>query len=369
MSRMMVRRWLMGATLLVGAASLSACDDGGGEDTFCELNPSAEECVDNGEEGPFFRQKADVYNARRCPELLQDEALVMNAGFATANARGLMERKFNKSSGGDTLVHPEDAQVITGRFWGADSNLPGSGNGPAEEPVSIFREGSENWELLGRATTTTGGTFAFEVPEDLQFERGSHRILSVLEADGTCVEHGVFVYEEGLDTILTDIDATLTTADSEMTYQMFNDLEHVPPKIEDSDLLCQTWAEKGYMMLYLTARPDEYGAWTRIWLREEGYPFGPMETATGFVNGSSAATYKAAFTARILDDLGWVIHFGYGNAESDVDGYTAGGLPAELIYTVNEAALDGGYGGSNPLPNSYTEHISEFVSDYPNASN
>lgn len=325
---------------------------------------------EKGEEEPtgIFREEADIHNERRCPEIADHEALVFNEGFPTTDARRAMTQKYNKSLGDDTLVQPGDAQVIEGRFWGGADNFPGTGWGPEGLAVRIFHQPeAADWVLLGEATTTEDGYYSYALPTDANFDVGSHRILSILEADGTCVEHGVFVYDEGRGAMLTDIDATLTTADSEMMFQMFNDLSHIPPKIEDSDAMCLGWDEKGYLMLYLTARPHDYSSWTRTWLREEGYPFGPVQTAPGLVNGSSAAAYKGDFVSRILDEVGWEIHFGFGNAESDVDGYTAGGLPAELIYTVGDAAKEGGYGGSNPLPDSYTDFISTVLADYPDA--
>lgn len=349
----------VGVACLWGAVQLTGCGDD---------PPPTEPPANEDEETEFFRTREDIYNVRRCPELKETEALRFNAGFTSEKNRTAMNRTFNKSGAEDTMAHSGEEQLVSGRFWSGRLNLPGDGGGPAGETVHSFRQNDAGaWERFLTTTTTVGGVFEGTVPAEESFDVGAHRVLSVLEADGTCVEHGVFIFDEGHDAILSDIDATLTTDDAEMLDQMFNNLEHIPPKLEDADRLCQAWDEKGYLMLYLTARPQDFLSWTRIWLREEGFPLGPVETADNLVLGETAALYKGAFVARVLEDLGWAIHFGYGNAKSDVEGYTQGGLPIELIYTVNQAAEDGGYMGSTPLPNSYTTHIETVVADYPDA--
>lgn len=407
--------------------SLAACsdddngDDGNGDgdngdngdgELNCRETPESDECR--------VPQVESKYNTRRCPELETHENLRYNEHFLNYGNATAMARKFNKSYGEDTLVNAGDAQVIQGRFWSAKTNLPADGGGPANEEVVVFRSVDPDtpdgdWEILAEAVTDDDGNFEIELPEDDAFDRGRHRILSVLKADGTCVEHGVFVYEEGFETILTDIDATLTTLDDEMLDQMMGDkgLDYVPKKFGASDEMTHAWDEKGYLMLYLSARPVDYLSWTRIWLREEGFAYGPSKGADNLVFGSTAAAYKQGYVEEILNDLNWEILFGYGNAFSDVDGYVDGGIPKEDCFMVNEAGCPEGstdrectctndsedercqkfddledvpyaeqlgkaYRGVNEIPNSsyianpdasYADHIQEHIEPYPESSN
>lgn len=300
----------------------------------CRETPEADECL--------VRQRVDKYNERRCPEL--KEAANANLRFEEKfknhmNARN-MSNVFNKSYGEDTLVRPGEAQVIKGRFWSNNDNIPGGGKGPEGEEVAIFRQKDDGtWEILAEAVTDNRGSYEAEVSEADRFERGKHRILSILKADGTCVEHGVFVFEENFETILTDIDATLTTADEEMIEQMLGPkgLEYVPHKLDGAVEYTNAYDNKGFLMLYLSARPVDYLSWTRIWLREEGFPYGPSKGAPNLVFGSTAASYKKGYVEHILNDLSWKILYGYGNAFSDVDGYVDGGIPKDKVYMVNEA--------------------------------
>lgn len=337
------------------ALSTSACEDDGKPSVDCDETPDDPACtvVDpnvNCRETPddiacLTPRTKGKYNARRCPELEEagNEHLRIVENFKTYENMRSMAEKFNKSYGEDTLVHPGDPQVIEGRFWSADSNLPKNGKGPKNEDVTIFYQTDDGtWDVLAEAVTGNTGLYQVDVPDDKLFPRGDHRILSVLNADGTCVEHGVFVYEQNFETILTDIDATLTTDDNEMIHQMMSDLEYIPPKLDGAEEITNLWNDKGYLMLYLSARPVDFLSWTRIWLREEGFPYGPAKGADSLVLGSSAATYKQAYVEHVLNDLGWKILYGYGNAFSDVDGYVDGGIPKENVFMVNEAGCPAG---------------------------
>lgn len=330
--------------------SFSACsDDGDGDDDgnngdddkntpTCRDTPEAEECITPRVE--------PHHNTRRCPELEDHENLRYEENFQNYQNAVEMSRKFNKSYGEDTLINEGESQVITGRFWSGKTNLPQAGTGPDGEEMVIFRSVDPDnpdgeWEILAEAVTDDDGHFEVELPEEERFDRGRNRILSILKADGTCVEHGVFVYEEGFETILTDIDATLTTLDDEMLDQMIGDkgLDYIPKKLVDATTMTNAWTDKGYLMLYLSARPVDYLSWTRLWLREEGFPYGPSKGASNLVHGSTAAAYKQEYVEEILDKngLNWQILYGYGNAFSDVDGYVDGGIPKENCFMVNEA--------------------------------
>lgn len=337
------------ALLAVAALSMTACDDSDNSPVDCNEtpdDPSCEEEVDCNETPDALQcltpKTNNTHNERRCPELVDHENLRITENFNNNRNVTRMSRKFNKSYGEDTLVHPGETQTIEGRFWSGKTNMPGNGNGPEDEAVTIFHQVDDAWEILAEAITDNSGLYKVDLPEDKNFPRGTHRILSVLNADGTCVEHGVFVFEEDFETILTDIDATLTTDDNEMIHQMLNDLEHVPPKLDGAEEITNRWNDKGFLMLYLSARPVDYLSWTRIWLREEGFPYGPAKGADNLVVGSTAASYKKAYVERILNDLNWKILYGYGNAFSDVDGYVDGGIPKEDVFMVNEAGCPAG---------------------------
>jgi phosphatidate phosphatase PAH1 len=129
--------------------------------------------------------------------------------------------------------------------------------------------------------------------------------------------------------------------------------------------MLNTWAQKGYRVAYLSARPHNLRGISRVWLHGIGAPFGPMRTADTFVHGESARTYKAQFLERVQSELGWEIVAVYGNADSDILAYEDAGIPKGVTFIVGELA---GQNGTVAIGNNdYTDHVAAYVSVQPDA--
>lgn len=351
---MMSKGWLFCAGL---GLAFAACGDGDPKVVETPVDPESE---------------------RRCPETATVEALQFNEGFENPANLTLFQGgyRFNKAYVQDVIVTPGDEQKLTGRFFRSANGLPGTGTGVAGENLYFFAGEGDTWTQIATTTTDSTGKFSVTLPESAVFDTGNHRILTVLGANGACVESGVFVWPEDTQLITTDIDATLTISDDENIRQMFTDITYVQKQAPLADVMMNTWYDKGYEVSYVTARPWDYQGYSRVWLREEGFPFGPLELAEGFVHGSSAAVYKQAFVERLLA-LGFDFVAAYGNALSDVDGFLDGGIPVELVWTMGESA---GYRGGHIIEGpgdkygehgdyaDYTTHIEEFVEEQPDAT-
>lgn len=169
--------------------------------------------------------------------------------------------------------------------------------------------------------------------------------------------------------IVTDIDETLTTDDLEWLYQIA-DADHDPEMRPDADTLMQGWHALGYRIFYVTARGEGSSLLdgtpareaTTGWLDAHGFPYAEEDVflADDYgALGSAAATYKTEVLAGI-QDAGVRVDWAYGNAETDVTAYQAGGIPDDHIFLVGDLA--GEYGVA-PIPNedAYTEHLADFL--------
>jgi len=92
-----------------------------------------------------------------------------------------------------------------------------------------------------------------------------------------------------------------------------------------------------YTLVYLTHRPDAFGPKSKRWLRQQGFPAGPvlLSTAGGFLRGSG--TYKSEALAQLKRRFE-KIEIGIGDKISDAQAYHANGLKAFLIIQVPDAA-------------------------------
>ena len=105
-----------------------------------------------------------------------------------------------------------------------------------------------------------------------------------------------------------------------------------------------TLAARGYDIVYLTARPEWHVPTTRRWLAANRFPPGLLRTtttATGLF-GDGARDFKAAELRGFVQRLGRAPDVAFGNMPSDVQAYSAVGIPASGRYFYR---LDGDAGG------------------------
>jgi phosphatidate phosphatase PAH1 len=125
------------------------------------------------------------------------------------------------------------------------------------------------------------------------------------------------------------------------------------------------WNDKGYIIVYLTARPHAFRAETRSWLSDHEFPPGPVITANSLVFDDSARNYKRTWVNRLTSDFGWTVTAAYGNATSDIDAYEEAAIPKNITFIVGEHA--GVADTQAILDNDYTAHIADFVEGQPDA--
>ncbi len=219
---------------------------------------------------------------------------------------------------------------------------------------------SAAWEQVGRGTTDDTGYYNLSgagfVPANDQ------PVYAMLEGDGTCTEHRTLLLPTGAKFIVTDIDGTLTTDDGELLKQV-TDETYVPAMSTSADRLIQTWASKGYPIVYLTARTHVLRTETIAWLEALGFPPGPVITTAGATEG--ADVYKTAWLERMIQSFGWVPVAAYGNAATDITAYANAGIPGNRTFIIG--GLGGGTTGTVVIPNGdFTDHITSFVEQQPN---
>jgi hypothetical protein len=235
--------------------------------------------------------------------------------------------------------------------------------GLPEEPVSLwyYDPAGKAWQTLGRQPTDSEGGYSL-APSGAVVTELDRPVYSILEADGSCAEHFDYLLPVGTKLVVTDIDGTLTLSDDEL-FKQIDDGTYAPLQNESADLLMNAWFDKGYRVVYLTARPHEFRSETRAWLRDEGFPPGPVITANSLVFDESARTYKRSWVNRLLQDFQWEVVAAYGNAASDIDAYEDAGIPKDITFIIGEFA---GANGTQAIANNdFSDHVADFVTPYP----
>lgn len=267
-----------------------------------------------------------------------------------------------------TTTQSTDGALSTGAFRlaGTKARAPiDMGLNPlplAGEWMSLWNWDGTTWTALTRVQTDDAGQYELDgVDETFS---SAQPIYSVLEGDGSCAPHYFFLLPEGTEIIVTDIDGTMTLSDEELFAQI-GDGNYDPAENASASELMNLWSDKGYVVVYLTARPHVFRAETRAWLDAHGFPVGPVISANTLVFDESARNYKRTWVNWMASDFGWSITAAYGNATSDIDAYEDAGVPKEITFIIGENA---GQGGTTGIPdNDFSQHIVDFVMQQPDA--
>jgi phosphatidate phosphatase PAH1 len=183
----------------------------------------------------------------------------------------------------------------------------------------------------------------------------------MLEGDGSCAEHYDAMEPPGTKVVITDVDGTLTTEDGELIKEL-QDGTYAAAMKGAADRLLQTWAAKGYAIVYITARPHLFRAETRAWLSGKAMPAGAVITAKEI---GDASAYKTLWLERMKTELGWNIVAAYGNADTDISAYNNAGIPKAATFIIGPLA---GTDGTVAIPNDdYSAHIASYVEMQPDA--
>lgn len=232
----------------------------------------------------------------------------------------------------------------------------------AGEAVSLWRYDGEDWMQVDRQTTTAEGRYGFD--DAPLSNNNAQPLYAVLEADQSCVPHYTWLLDPGTPFIVTDIDGTLTLSDDELFMEISDGSYDQLMKGAAVELL-QAWADKGYDIVYMTARPHVFRAETRAWLDRHGFPAGPLISSNTLAVGSAAEDYKTAWGERMITSFGWTPVAAYGNADTDIGAYETAGIPKDITFIIGELA---GTEGTVAIENDdYTAHIADFVMPYPDA--
>ena len=265
-----------------------------------------------------------------CPVIPACDAPLPNPGTATGWNSIIPPFGDPNHRGRDMFYNPGDEQWILAKFaYGAiDDDITGE-----YVDMYLLRDCADTWEFLGTATTTndgahptvegvedTGGRVYYQIPTDKQLGLGWHRVHFVVKGDLSTTDLYIHVVEKGAPVIVSDIDGTLTTYETEEFVALATG--SLPAMQKDASNLFNIYAEKGYNIFYMTARPEWLGARTRAFFEQYGFPRGIVHTTltkSGAL-GNEAATYKTN-ELQMIANRGLIPSYAFGNTDSDAAAY------------------------------------------------
>lgn len=139
--------------------------------------------------------------------------------------------------------------------------------------------------------------------------------------------------------VVFDIDGTLTP-------DVLSVFQVRPHAVESAHI----YADKGYEIIYLSARVKVLQSRIPGWLEKHEFP----EGAVHVTETAEDKKDHAAFKARILKEYvsnGWKLAYAYGDSTTDFEAYAAAGIPQERVFALQRRSDE------QPQPGTYHAHM------------
>jgi len=262
----------------------------------------------------------------------------------------------------DLVLNPGQVPILIGKFAYGPFDLD-----IHDETVELWLQTScGHWEKLGSALTSDdgqygtvngveddGGRIFFTIPEAARPGLGSYRVKFLVKGDHSEANSWLHLWPRGTHAVLSDVDGTITTSENDGAWSV---LDPATPVIRPSAAATfQAYAQKGYRVVYLTARPEFLDPGSRAWFAANGLPesvahFSPKDLG----ELGNATPYKAAFITTLMGNAGVILDAVYGNKDTDLAAYLEAGIPANNIQLL-DGTFEGDPQGANLLIGYETE--------------
>ena len=323
---------------LIAAATLAACAD------------EADTVLTAGDDGGGGKADGSPWVFRRCTG--HTFTAPSAAGFrhfgskvtALTGARHRAQDVVAQPSGHGELV----AKFAYGPTW---KDLE-------DENATFYLDTCGGWSTV--ATVRTDDVGEAHLPVTVNLAPGVYEVRAVARGDGSQTALNLWVLPSGTRVAVTDIDGTLTTADTELFMQLF-DGSYVPKAYPSAAALTQAEATRGHVVVYLTGRPAWLLPQTRAWLAQQGFAPGPIHTADSNADILPTDGSVGAYKTDYLDELeagGLRLDLGYGNATTDIHGYKNAGLAPAAQWIIGPNA---GAEGTHAVHDSWATRTAEVL--------
>lgn len=247
----------------------------------------------------------------------------------------------------DVIVKDGDPQVLTARFmYGPLDMVALSGE---KVDVHLMRDGGQ-WTLLRTEVTDRNGRLTCCVPRDMTLGYGMFPVKAVVRGDHTAIDFFLAVVPPKTECIVFSIDGSFTASVS---------VSGRDPKVRAGAVdVVRHWQELGYLIIYITGRPDMQQQRVVSWLAQHNFPHGLVS----FVEGLSTEPlrHKAHYLRHLQTNAEVVFHAAYGSAK-DIAVYAALGLTKEQIFIVGKVSKKH-HSLATVISEGYASHLSDLKS-------
>ncbi|KTF85276.1 hypothetical protein cypCar_00028982 [Cyprinus carpio] len=180
---------------------------------------------------------------------------------------------------------------------------------------------SGEWVYFSTELTNSSGRVFYTIPENKRLSIGVYPVKMVVRGDHTSADSYLTVLPRGTEFVVFSIDGSFAASVSIMGSD---------PKVRAGAVdVVRHWQDLGYLIVYVTGRPDMQKQRVVAWLSQHNFPHGIVSFCDGLVH--DPLRHKANFLKSLITEAHMKIFAAYGSTK-DISVYTSLGLPPAQIY-------------------------------------
>ncbi|XP_017063605.1 protein retinal degeneration B isoform X3 [Drosophila eugracilis] len=181
------------------------------------------------------------------------------------------------------------------------------------------------WTFLSTEVTDKNGRISYIIPDQVSLGYGIYPVKMVVRGDHTSVDCYMAVVPPLTECVVFSIDGSFTASMS---------VTGRDPKVRAGAVdVCRHWQELGYLLIYITGRPDMQQQRVVSWLSQHNFPHGLISFADGL--STDPLGHKTAYLNNLVQNHGISITAAYGSSK-DISVYTNVGMRTDQIFIVGK---------------------------------
>ncbi|XP_056146595.1 membrane-associated phosphatidylinositol transfer protein 2-like [Lampris incognitus] len=247
----------------------------------------------------------------------------------------------------DAVFAEDGAQMVTGRFMYGPLDMV-TLTGEKVDVHIMTQPPSGEWVHFGTEQTNSSGRISYAIPERSRLGLGVYPVKMVVRGDHTFADSYLTVLPPGTEFVVFSIDGSFAASVSIMGSD---------PKVRAGAVdVVRHWQDLGYLIVYVTGRPDMQKQRVVAWLFQHNFPHGVVSFCDGLVH--DPLRHKANFLKSLICEAHMKIFAAYGSTK-DISVYSSIGLPPSHIYIVGRPTKKMQH-QCQFIPDGYATHLSQL---------
>ncbi|XP_029940290.1 membrane-associated phosphatidylinositol transfer protein 2-like [Salarias fasciatus] len=247
----------------------------------------------------------------------------------------------------DAVFSEDGVQAVTGRFVYGPLDMV-TLTGEKIDVHIMTQPPSGPWVHFSTELTNSSGRVSYVLPPSRRLGLGVYPVKMVVRGDHTSADSFLTIVPRGTEFVVFSIDGSFAASVSIMGSD---------PKVRAGAVdVVRFWQDLGYVIVYVTGRPDMQKQRVVAWLSQHNFPHGVVSFCDGLVH--DPLRHKANFLKSLIGEAHMRIVAAYGSTK-DISVYSSVGLPPSHIYIVGRATKKTQL-QCQFIPDGYASHLSQL---------